>query len=775
MGISPFTDSSSDGTSFVDQSVGEAYTVVKHVHENLEYIKHVSANLAEIYRVAGSIDAVDSISTEITKIDTMLANMDDIVSVADNMAQVQQIVTNISAILDIHGSLPELLDIQANLAAFLAEVDTITGFEGRVSALETNSSTINDRVTVVENDKLDADKVIDEDDMTSNSDARVPTQQSVKAYTDAIKGELLTTIASAYPATMEALKALNPSLISSAYLTEDAKDGYFFSVDYSAFSSLVDADTAEGVFSRSSVDDTKVWMRASRGPLNALWFTGNTPLQDWDAFDGGDTRGANRLAAGSVVYTGIAGLKTLAFLLRNDMYFPAGRYEISGQRNMPFRQEIVSELLDCGGISILTDGPSTIFATNSENGADVFQLNGMDNFAIRGYPTVTAIIGDGDVAGSNGVSITNGFDRLHIEITAHNLPSLDKTTYGDGGKGLTIQPANTTMKCGSLYGRVRAKGCLYGFGADLVLETVNVNSMAIDVNVIAEDCYIACSIGCPSATEGLSPGISFGMNITGISINCQKDVLLSRVYDVDVDMRIATTKTAAQRRLSPVGSTWITSDTIVEAFVLQSVANSRVTLVGDKQDCDYTGRIYAASADAGGLDDAGELYENDIYIDIDGTPSFNYVTSYGAGSDFGRNCRIYVSNRTQASSLDAAFYAPAKKNEITHGPAKSLANLTVAGSIWLAGGTDGTVPTGQIGQLGNITFLRGKSTSTAGELIAGLMDDSGGVRLGIRNGNGIVVDSLASATPPPGAANGAIFLYDTAGNFIAEIETKTPR
>lgn len=486
------------------------------------------------------------------------------------------------------------------------------------------------------------------------------------------------------------------------------------------------------------------WWEIADRVLNARSF-GAIPPADWDALDGGDKRGATRLAAGAALGASLDALWAAAKALNRDMYFPAGRYEISGQRNMPFRQETVSSLLDCGGISILADGPSTVFATNSSNGADVFQLNGMDNFGIRGFPLVEAIVGNekaiftgeisgttltvtaissgsldvadvifgagvsggtlitalgtgtggvgtytinnsqtvastamnAGVAGSNGVSITNGFDRLHIEVICRNLPSLDKSNYGDGGKAATVQPFTTDQKCGTLTGTIYADGCLYGFGADFILETVGANNQSIDITLYAENCYDAVNIGCPSALEALPSGIDMGVKVRGSAINCQKDFVASRVYGVDVDLLVATSKSQAERRVSPYGEIWVAADDTIEAGFIQCVHNSRIRLRGDKGSCRYISRLGSAGDDAGGLAGGGTTYECDIFIDVDGTPDNDWVAPLGS-VEYVRDSRLFVSSRTTTNPLSSVFYTDG--NVVAHGPEWSISDLTV-GSI----------------------------------------------------------------------------------------------
>ncbi|MGN6773164.1 MAG: hypothetical protein ACTHJQ_25445, partial [Rhizobiaceae bacterium] len=101
--------------------------------------------------------------------------------------------------------------------------------------------------------------VLDEDDMASDSATKVPTQQSVKAYVDAL-------VLPAIVSDRTALKAVDTTKYSASILTEGSsvkrgRFGTFLLGNYSDYSAAVTADTAEGFVIRSTSDPTKVWIR----------------------------------------------------------------------------------------------------------------------------------------------------------------------------------------------------------------------------------------------------------------------------------------------------------------------------------------------------------------------------------------------------------------------------------------------------------------------------------------------------------------------------------
>ena len=101
-----------------------------------------------------------------------------------------------------------------------------------------------------------------------------------------------------------------------------------------------------------------------------------------------------------------------------NLFFPAGIYDI-GNHNFPFRTPNSayavkrSSLLDCGNITI-KGGKGTVFKSSSLYGADVLQLNQIKNIRFKNLE-ITATVKDLSRSGSNGISITNGFDNIILE------------------------------------------------------------------------------------------------------------------------------------------------------------------------------------------------------------------------------------------------------------------------------------------------------------------------------------------------------------------------
>lgn len=452
-----------------------------------------------------------------------------------------------------------------------------------------------------------------------------------------------------------------------------------------------------------------------------------------------------------------------ALLVGKDIYAPAGVYEI-GENSFPWRQEVVSQLLDCKNITIFGDGPTTIFKTNSVGGADVFQLNGLKNFHVRNLKIAAELQAGANSAGSNGISVTNGWDNITIkDVWCENLPSLDKTTYIDGGKALTLQSDASTNECGTLKASVFAKGCAQGFGFESDLDNFLNKKVSVDVDLVAEDCYAAVVGVAAAATSTLPAGTSGGVTVRGQAINCQKDVLLNRMHGFNVDIQVITTKTTTERTLDPSGRTWFTTDQAVVSVQLGYAKNSTIKVTGNKGECVYKANIGATTPGSSGQNGATEFC--DIYLDLGGVASSADLNDMLSEGQTLRNSSIYVSPTT-GTFIPAAFYAEANNNLVVVGPTARMMNPIVSGKLSLAFSGNGNTETGTLGVFDSqVTGLQGKFTSTPGTVVTGLYDAAGNFRLGVLNGNGIVVDALGT-TSAIGAYVGKQPVYNKSGTLL---------
>ena len=340
-----------------------------------------------------------------------------------------------------------------------------------------------------------------------------------------------------------------------------------------------------------------------------------------------------------------------------------------------------TSLLDCKNITIFGDGPTTILRSDSVNGADVLQLNGAKNLHIRNLALKATI--SGAAAGSNGVSVTGGYDNITLDhIWGENLPSVDKTTYVDGGKALSIQTpvAGQTITCGKLKAtNIYAKGCAYGFGLELDLVAASTMSTSIEVDIVAEDCRDAVVISAGEATAAIPASWTMGVKVRAQAINCMKDVVLARAHGVDVECQVITTKTDAARILNPQGVKWFAADTIasVEGLRCTYAHKSKVSIYGNKGACSYKAAVGGVGAGASGL--TAQTWKSQISVSLDGTASVADFGAVDSGGNVTGSCVLIASGGTAAPVID--HYLPSRNNAIFVGNAQMIKDLIVQNAV----------------------------------------------------------------------------------------------
>lgn len=390
---------------------------------------------------------------------------------------------------------------------------------------------------------------------------------------------------------------------------------------------------------------------------------------------------------------------------RANLHFPAGTYS-SGIKNMPFKHAAfpADDLLDCNNITVYGDGPSTILMTNSVNGADVLNLYSIKNLHFRNLK-IKAVLTGTAASGSNGVSVVGGWDNLTLDhIWCEDLPYVDKGTYLDGGKALTVQPGATATDCGTFKAtNIFAKGCVYGCGLEVDLVNWASKKHLVDIDIVAEDCYAGVVFSAPAATGALSKAMTMGYRVRARLINCQRNVSVTRGHGVDIEANIITTKTAAAKRLNPAGSAWNSADAIVDGLVANYAKDSRLTVYGDIGGCDYKVQIGGGSAGASGFSGATDSCV--IYMDVGGQAFVADVNAINPGGNIADNCELYFSNTTTNAALPTEFYLPSRNNTVVKGSAQRLANLTLINALNFAY-TDGVTSYSQLARDGFGMFFQ---------------------------------------------------------------------
>ena len=473
---------------------------------------------------------------------------------------------------------------------------------------------------------------------------------------------------------------------------------------------------------------------------------------------------------GSDEYTKIQTAWAYALSAGVDLYFPAGTYS-SGVNNMPFKNPEfpATSLLDCGNITIYGDGPTTILRSDSVDGADVLNLYAVKNLHFKNLQLQAAI--SGASAGSNGISIVNGWDNLTFDfIWGLNLPYVDKASYLDGGKFFTIQPGVTTNECGTVTGRnLFAKGCVYGTGLEVDLVNWSGKKHAIDLQIVAENCYQGIVFSAGAASGAITAGASMGFRVTGTLINCQRNVLASRAHGVDIEAGIVTTKTAANKRLNPSSGTWNSIDATVDGLYVVYAKNSRLTVYGDLGGCDYKAQIGATTAGSSGL--TGATDDCQIYIDLGGTAATADINAVNSGGNIASNSVLYVSSTTTSAAIPSGLYTPSYNNTITKGPSQRVMDMTVGGTLGFAS-SDGVTSYATIRQVSNEITMQQTAASSGSAKVLRMLNHSGALQFAVRNDGSLVSQGRGVATAVS-TVKGVLPIYDNADVLIGYVPIYT--
>lgn len=279
--------------------------------------------------------------------------------------------------------------------------------------------------------------------------------------------------------------------------------------------------------------------------------------------------------------------KAFEYCIKNnsDLHFPEGIFDV-GARNFPFQKIKSSDgaLLDCKNITIFGEGRNTILKTSSVYGADVIQLNLVKNIIIKNF-SITAELSSKERAGSNGISITNGFDNIILDhIFIYNLPGIDKGNYIDGGKGLTLQfDPNVNSVKGTLKAtNIKVQNCAYGFRfdavsvSDLLKEKIN-----IKLQMEADRTFQGFSMSFGVPTENVKSGSKLNMEVDAVIKNSQQYVSFSRVvggnYRFIVDKTIDNNKITRNEN----NEIWYKADPLLFAFLSNYAKNTNTSIKGN--------------------------------------------------------------------------------------------------------------------------------------------------------------------------------------------------
>lgn len=271
---------------------------------------------------------------------------------------------------------------------------------------------------------------------------------------------------------------------------------------------------------------------------------------------------------------------------KKDLFFPKGIYDV-GDRNFPFREESLTTnmLKDCRGITIYGEGRGTILMTSSKRGADVLQLNMLKNLTIKNFD-ITAELYSKRESGSNGVSVTNGYDNIILDnLYIYDLPGIDRIGYIDGGKGLTMQfTANKKSLKGYLKASdVTVKNSAYGFRfdaanvSDLLKEKISI----VIENLIVDKAYQGFSMAFGEASEKVNADAALQMKVSASLSNCQQYIRFSRVIGGVYNFKVRKDESQIKIFKDKNSITWKKDDNKSFGFLSNYSKSTNVTIKGD--------------------------------------------------------------------------------------------------------------------------------------------------------------------------------------------------
>lgn len=403
---------------------------------------------------------------------------------------------------------------------------------------------------------------------------------------------------------------------------------------------------------RGSTSGTEFYAdRIFEGAANALWFEiandGTEQLAKVNAFE-------------DYLFTNAV-----------DGYFPAGTYDI-GNANWPFRNSVTTSLKDYKNITIFGDGDKTILRTTSDDGADVLQLNAIQNITFKDL-SITAILTAFGGAGSNGVSITNGGSNILIDnVLCFDLPGVDQGSFYDGAKGFTIQPVAAANELSNItIRRGRVKNCGFGTNFDSIYDKFDTSApqgtyKGISVEVVAEDCWRGIALGAAAATSPLADDDKDSEYTAKVTlINCAQSVIASRWVRANIDAHVITTKPKANL-FRPVAA-----DQAVYAANITADYASNIRIHGRMEEADNK-LVIGAAAQGGGVFGGCDLTQLDFELDC---PSVigDEIVVVNIGGNTVSNSRIALRNITDGTGTDLINAS----NTVIYGNASYFSNLRV--------------------------------------------------------------------------------------------------
>jgi hypothetical protein len=248
------------------------------------------------------------------------------------------------------------------------------------------------------------------------------------------------------------------------------------------------------------------------------------------------------------------------------------------------------------------------------------------------------------------VSIVNGGENITLDLDVYGCPSIDQTTFLDGGKAYTLQSGTSTLLP---YKNIKIKGtardCGYAVGFDLPYALFDADGVAgiqgVEIDVVAEDCWRGVVLSGASATALLSESDRDAtLNIKVTLINCAQNVIAARWVRANIDAHVVTTKTIAQL-FQPFAA-----DLSVYGADIRNDFKSKIRVTGRMLECDN--KLVIGGATQGG-GNSGACVQSQIDFEMEAATTNNdEINVINSGGNTVNNSIINLRGVTDSTGTD---------------------------------------------------------------------------------------------------------------------------
>lgn len=304
--------------------------------------------------------------------------------------------------------------------------------------------------------------------------------------------------------------------------------------------------------------------------------------------------------------------------------------------------------------------PGVIFQTTSSGGADVFNLCSMENWGLRGFPTIRGFLTSFTGSGSNAVSMIYGVRNVVIEAHVENMPTIWLPGGGsDGGHGFTIQFAGGTINpVENITFRGTVKGCTSGVNIDASMtDSVSrpYSNILID-NVEAEDCWygFVATTTTPSVSivDPRDPQPCVSISGRMVVKNSQRGVFAARLFGSDLKFEVYNNKEKSALVRNP-------NDTSVYVATVVGIKHSKISINARTKSLDT---VVTCGAVTMGGNAYPSIENSEIDIDVRYT---NATTEFDPGIAATPPCRASSIRLTGFVNIPQAFITASLRTRVT--------------------------------------------------------------------------------------------------------------